>query len=118
AIKNDEAKPANVDTYINNIKNSFRTLSAKMWIATRESFYIHSLEIILPQSWGVEGSLRLISYPTADIRVSSANKFPYVENNNLCGLPGDFIELPKDLFDNANTGDLGENWKVLLVSWA
>ncbi|CAG7729023.1 unnamed protein product [Allacma fusca] len=118
AIKNDEAKPANVDTYINNIKNSFRTLSAKMWIATRESFYIAKLEIILPQSWGVEGDLKLISYPTADIRVSSANKFPYVENNNLCGLPGDFIELPKDLFDNANTGDLGENWKVLLVSWA
>ncbi|CAG7821391.1 unnamed protein product [Allacma fusca] len=118
AIKNDEAKPENVDTYINNIKNSFRTLSAKMWIATRESFYIASLEIILPQSWGVEGDLKLISYPTADIRVSSANQFPYVENNNLCGLPGDFIELPKELFDNANTGDLGENWKVLLVSWA
>ncbi|CAG7722907.1 unnamed protein product, partial [Allacma fusca] len=29
AIKNNEAKPANVDTYINNIKNSFRTLSTK-----------------------------------------------------------------------------------------
>ncbi|CAG7823697.1 unnamed protein product [Allacma fusca] len=118
AIKNDEAKPTHVDTYINSIKQSFRTLSGKMWIATRESFYIAKLDIILPQSWEVEGNLTLVSYPTADIRVSSANKFPYVENNNLCDLPGDFIELPKNLFDNEDTGDLGDNWKVLLVPWA
>ena len=51
------------------------------------------------------------SFSSADIRVSSNIKSPNAENPNLCGLPGDYIELPSSFFDAANSGEYGVNCK-------
>ncbi|CAG7716063.1 unnamed protein product, partial [Allacma fusca] len=117
-IKKEESLPANIDNYINNIKAAVSSLSIQMWIATHESFFIRNLEIVAPASWNFSLTTTKDSYKTADIRISSSVESPTVENPNLCGLPGDFIELPTDIFNTAQSGSYGLHWKVLLVQWA
>lgn len=50
-----------------------------------------------------------MSYSMADIRVSSMVDMPMANNPNMCGLPGDYIELPASFHEQANSGDYGDN---------
>jgi len=106
--------------YFNKVRLVAQTLSNGMYYVTNKTFFINSVELLLPRSWNtVVPPAKTQSFEGADIRIS--NKFQYLrtENPNLCGLPGQFIEVPRELFDNTGyTSKYGTPWKALFTQWA
>ncbi|XP_021958389.1 calcium-activated chloride channel regulator 1 [Folsomia candida] len=107
--------------YVQNIKTSMQAFSNNLWRATKRRFHINSVELIVPETWTAIPGAELAgmgSIDTADFRVSDTVLYPYAKNTYLCGLPGDYVELPFTFFQNTNANEFGPIWKTLMVLFA
>ncbi|ODN03755.1 Calcium-activated chloride channel regulator 1 [Orchesella cincta] len=101
-------------------KSSFRVFSNRMWVTTKSRFYLKSVDLLVPSHWNADSALSATtqSFQIADVRLSPNVTYPHAENPNVCGQPGNFIELPDSFFNVANSGPYGLHWKSLLHTWA
>ncbi|CAL8110213.1 unnamed protein product [Orchesella dallaii] len=109
-----------VNRYVDNVKTSFSVFSNRLWVTTKSRFYVKSVDILLPSHWNADStsSATTQSFQIADVRLSPNVTYPHAENPNICGKPGNFIELPDSFFNVTNSGPYGLHWKSLLHTWA
>ncbi len=101
--------------------------SRKLFEATQNYSYIHSVNILLPVGWDVEGAIVSSEYfyEDGDVRVNLQNPLyqdtPYTVQPGGCGDRGDYIHLTPDFLRNMNTSSMqffGPADKIFVHEWA
>lgn len=102
--------------------------SERLFVATQKYAFIKSVNILLPQSWGVFPEAIYSSeyfYEDGVIRVNTENPLyldtPYTVQPGGCGDPGDFTHLTHEYLLNLNyssTDFFGPPGKVFVHEWS